>query len=153
MSVIPEPPLQTPLTLFGIDYGTRKIGVSVGQNVTRTAMGIAVIPVRSGEPDWEALDKLVAQWKPGMFVVGMPYNMDGTESEISARVKKFAKTLSERYQKPGEFVDERLSTRAAREISRDNAELIGKRYNERSKVDAMAAQLLLESWFESAATQ
>jgi putative holliday junction resolvase len=134
---------------FGIDYGTRKIGVSVGQTLTRTAMGIAVIAVRSGEPDWPALDQLVQRWKPNAFIVGMPYNMDGTESDMTARAKVFADTLTERYKLPWHGIDERLSTRAAREITRDNAELIGKRYNDRAKVDAMAAQLVLESWFES----
>jgi len=140
--------LQTPaLTLFGIDYGTRKIGVAVGQNITSTAMGIAVIAVRNGEVDWTALDKLVQRWKPGAFVVGMPYNMDGSESEMTVQANKFARKLTERYQRPCHPVDERLSTRAAREITRNNAEMIGKRYDDKTKVDAMAAQLLLESWF------
>ena len=140
--------MQTPaLTLFGIDYGTRKIGVAVGQNITSTAMGIAVIAVRNGEVDWTALDKLVQRWKPGAFVVGMPYNMDGSESEMTVQANKFARKLTERYQRPCHPVDERLSTRAAREITRNNAEMIGKRYDDKTKVDAMAAQLLLESWF------
>jgi putative Holliday junction resolvase len=137
----------TPLTLFGIDYGTRKIGVAVGQNITSTAMGIAVIPVRNGEVDWNELDKLVQRWKPGAFVVGMPYNMDGSESEMTVQASKFARKLTERYQRPSHSVDERLSTRAAREITRNNAEMLGKRYDDKTKVDAMAAQLLLESWF------
>ena len=136
-------------TYFGIDYGTRKIGVAVGQTLTRTAMGIAVIPVKAGEPDWSELDSLVQRWKPHAFVVGMPYNMDGTDSDSSARATHFAQKLSERYQKPWHPIDERLSTRAAREITRDNAELIGKKYNDKTKVDAMAAQLMLESWLGS----
>ena len=137
------------LPLFGIDYGTRKIGVAVGQTVTRTAMGIAVVAVRNGEPDWKEIDSLVQRWKPGAFVVGLPYNMDGTESDMTQKARRFAQTLSARYDRHCHFIDERLSTRAAREISRNNAEMIGKRYNDRSKVDEMAAQLLLESWFET----
>jgi putative Holliday junction resolvase len=136
----------TPLTLFGIDFGTRKIGVAVGQTLTRTATGIAVVAVREREPDWDTLDKLVQQWKPGAFVVGMPFNMDGSDSDMTARARHFAKLLTARYDKPCFEVDERLSTRAARDISRGNAELIGKRYNDKTKVDALAAQLLLESW-------
>lgn len=138
----------THLTLFGIDFGTRKIGVAVGQTLTRTAMGIAVVPVREREPDWDALDKLVQRWKPGAFIVGMPFNMDGSDSDMSARARHFARLLTERYGKPCHEVDERLSTRAAREISRDNAERMGKRYNDKAQVDALAAQLLLESWLE-----
>ena len=133
-------------TYFGIDFGTRKIGVAVGQTLTRTATGIAVIPVREREPDWPALDKLVQQWKPHGFVVGMPFNMDGSDSDMSARARHFAKSLTARYDKPCFEVDERLSTRAARDISRDNAELLGKRYNDKTQVDALVAQLLLESW-------
>ena len=85
---------------FGIDYGTRKIGVAVGQTLTHTAMGIAVVPVRNGEVEWKELDSLVARWKPDAFVVGMPYNMDGTESDMTAAAQKFARRISERYKKP-----------------------------------------------------
>jgi putative Holliday junction resolvase len=137
-----------PLSLLAIDYGTRKLGVATGQTLTRTAMGIALLNVRNNEPDWPALDKLVAQWKPDAFVVGLPLNMDGTESKMSARVKKFMLSLSARYDKPCHAVDERLSTREARDINRQNAQLLGKKINDRAKVDAMAAQLLLESWFD-----
>jgi putative Holliday junction resolvase len=134
------------LTLFGIDFGTRKIGVAVGQTLTCTATGIAVVPVRNREPEWDTLDKLVQQWKPGAFVVGMPFNMDGSDSDMTARARHFARTLTERYGKPCHEIDERLSTRAAREISRENSERSGKRHNDRAPVDALAAQLLLESW-------
>jgi putative holliday junction resolvase len=120
--------LSTPQTYFGIDYGTRKIGVAVGQTLTRTAMGIAIVPVRSNEVEWETLDKLVQQWKPGAFVVGMPFNMDGTENDMTVRVRHFVKLLTERYGKTC------------------HAELIGKRYNDKTKVDALAAQLMLETW-------
>ncbi len=137
------------LTVFALDYGTKKLGVAVGQTLTRTAMGIAVIPVKQGEPDWAQLDALVQRWKPGAFVVGMPYNMDGTESAMSEAARHFELTVSARYDKHCHSIDERLSTREARDITRENAERIGKKYNDRAKVDAMVAQLLLESWFDS----
>ena len=136
-----------PQSLFAIDYGTRKLGIASGQSLTRTAMGIAVLPVKHGEPDWQALDKLVNEWKPQAFVIGMPFNMDGSENSMTARVHAFMLALNTRYDLPCHSLDERLSTREAREISRTNASLLGKRYNERTEVDAMAAQLLLESWF------
>lgn len=143
--------MSTTHTYFGIDYGTRKIGVAVGQTLTRTAMGIAIVPVRANVVEWETLDKLVQQWKPGAFVVGMPFNMDGTENDMTVRAKAFSRLLGERYGKPCFEIDERLSTRAAREISRGNAELIGKRYNDKTQVDALAAQLMLENWLAHSA--
>jgi putative Holliday junction resolvase len=139
----------SPLSLLAIDYGTRKLGIATGQTLTRTAMGIALLPVKANTPDWEELDKLVTKWKPDAFVVGIPLNMDGTESDMSTRARRFMAQLTQRYGKPCHEVDERLSTREARDITRRNAELIGKKINDRAKVDALAAQLLLESWFES----
>lgn len=141
--------MSSTLTVFGLDFGTRKLGVAVGQTLTRTAMGIAVIPVKALEPDWAQLDALVQRWKPGAFVVGMPYNMDGTESAMTEKAQRFARTVSARYDRHCHSIDERLSTREARAITRENAERIGKKYNDRAKVDAMAAQLLLESWFDT----
>lgn len=135
------------LTVLGLDYGTKKLGVAIGQNLTNTAMGIDVIPVRNRQPEWARLDALVQRWKPGAFVVGMPYNMDGTENAMTAAARHFALSLSARYDKPCYHIDERLSTREARDIARQNAERSGKRPNDRAQVDAMVAQLLLESWF------
>jgi putative Holliday junction resolvase len=132
--------------VIGLDYGTKKIGVAVGQNITRTAMGIGLIHVRQQGPEWEILDSLIKRWKPGALVIGMPFNMDGSENDMTHAVSHFIKTLEDRYALPCHTIDERLSTRAAREISRDNAELIGKKYNDKTKVDALAAQLMLESW-------
>lgn len=137
------------LTVFALDYGTKKLGVAVGQTLTRTAMGIAVLPVKNLEPDWAQLDALVQRWKPGHFVVGMPYNMDGSDNAMTEKAQKFAMSVSARYDRHCDTIDERLSTREAREITRENAQRIGKRPDDRAKVDAMAAQLLLEQWFDA----
>lgn len=117
-----------------------------GQTITGTASGIAVIAVKNKTVDWNEFEKLISQWKPNAFVVGMPFNMDGTENDMTKRVKKFAAALTERFKKPVYEVDERLSTREAREISRSNAEKNGKRYDNRNIVDSLAAQLILESF-------
>ena len=140
--------LLSALTLLCFDYGTQKIGVAVGQTVTATASPLPVIKSRNGEPDWPVIEQLVKQWKPGALVVGMPFNMDGTESEMTARAGKFKKQLEEKFDLPSHGIDERLSTREAREISRDNAEASGKKFDEKEAVDSLAAQLILESWLE-----
>lgn len=135
-------------TLLALDYGTRKLGVAAGQTLTCTASGIAVLPVKALEPDWAQLDALVQKWKPDAFVVGLPFNMDGSEGNMTVRVRQFMDKLEQRYGKPVHGVDERLSTREARDITRQNAQRAGKRPNDRALVDALAAQLLLESYFE-----
>lgn len=139
-------------TLFALDYGTQKLGIAVGQTLTRTASGIAVLPVRGLEPDWAQLDALVQRWKPDAFVIGMPYNMDGTDSTMTRRARQFAAKVQARYARPWFAVDERLSTREARDITRQNAVRAGKRPNDRAIVDALAAQLLLEGYLGAKGT-
>lgn len=121
--------------IMGFDYGTRKIGVATGQLITRTATPIAIIQARDGIPNWSDIEKLIKEWKPAQLVVGLPLNMDGSESEMSIRALKFARRLTGRFNLPHQTIDERLSTREAREQS-TTAE----------QIDDIAAKIILESW-------
>ena len=134
-------------TLLAFDYGTQKIGVAVGQTVTATASPLRELKARDGIPDWDQVAKLVTEWKPQAFVVGLPYNMDGSASEMTRRARKFANRLHGRFNRPAYTIDERLSSREAREIGRQGAERRGRRFDPRSPVDSLAAQLILETWF------
>ena len=78
---------------MGFDYGTRQIGVAVGQSLTCRAEPIAVLRARDGVPDWTQIERLIAEWKPDTLVVGLPLNMDGTPSEMSGRAEKFGRRL------------------------------------------------------------
>jgi putative Holliday junction resolvase len=123
---------------MGFDFGLSRIGLAVGQSITGTASPVVVVNARDGKPDWNAVDAIVREWQPGLFVVGLPLNMDGTESDMSVRAEKFARRLAGRYNIPAKTSDERLTSREAREMSDDDA-----------PVDAIAAQLILESYFRS----
>lgn len=123
---------------MGFDFGTARIGVAVGHSLAGTATALTTLGARDGSPDWEAISKLVTEWQPARFVVGLPLNMDGTESEMSARARKFARRLHGRFHIPCETMDERLSSHEARELAEPN-----------ESVDAVAARLILESWFRS----
>lgn len=134
-----------PETILAFDYGTLNIGVAVGQTLTRTANELPSLKAKDGIPDWEAVTKLLAEWKPHLLVVGLPLNMDGTESELATRARKFANRLHGRFGLPVEMVDERLSTFSAK----GEAMQRGHRGNYASKpVDSIAARLILEGWFE-----
>lgn len=124
------------------------MGMAVGQTITSTASPLPVIRAKQGEPDWDQLDEVVRQWKPAAIIVGMPYNMDGTENDMTEKAETFREKLQEKYQLPCHGMDERLSTREARNISRENAQVARKKFDERGDVDSLAAQLILESWFE-----
>ena len=133
---------------LGFDYGMKRIGVAVGQNLTGSATSLGVVAVREGQPDWAALDKLVAEWRPAALVVGLPYNMDLSEQEMTGKARHFARQLSERFPLPVHTVDERLSSReaeAALKLQRQQ----GRRRIRREDIDGAAARVILESWLNS----
>jgi putative Holliday junction resolvase len=129
---------------MGFDYGTRQIGVAVGQSLTCRADPGAVLRARDGGPDWSQIERLISEWKPDTLVVGLPLNMDGTPSEMSARAEKFARRLHGRFNLPVDCIDERLSTFEAKQSLRDSRRTPAS-YRD-NPVDSLAAALLLETW-------
>ncbi len=130
-------------TLLGFDFGTGNIGVAVGQVITRTATALQPLRARDGIPDWEQIALLIDEWQPDAVVVGIPFNMDGSESEMSKRARKFGKRIHGRFNLPFFEADERLSSFEAK----DWAGKLGHHGHYKSKpVDGMAAQIILESW-------
>lgn len=130
-------------TLLGFDYGPRKIGVAVGQQVTATAAPLTTLRCRDDGPDWPRIEALMREWRPDAAVVGLPFNMDDTETVIAPLARRFARQIAGRFGLPVYLVDERLTTREARHI-------LGPKATSRAVVDAMAAKLLLETWLSEA---
>ena len=73
-----------PKTYVGFDFGTKKIGVAVGSDMTRSSRALATVQVIRGGPDWAALDHLMDEWRPDAAVVGLPVTDDRTPSAMSA---------------------------------------------------------------------
>ena len=134
------------LSAMAFDYGTQKIGVAFGQSLAGSAQAIAVLKANSGVPDWDAVAQLVLEWQPQIFVVGLPYNMDGTESELLPRAIKFGNRLNGRFNLPCYGIDERLSTREAREHM-DAQGIKSAHAKKRAAIDDIAARIILENWF------
>ncbi|GAB3372237.1 RuvX/YqgF family protein [Azotobacter armeniacus] len=129
--------------LLGFDYGTRQIGVAVGQAITGQARELCVLKAQNGVPDWTQVEKLIEEWQPDAIVVGLPLNMDGTPSEMSERAERFARRLHGRLNLPVHTHDERLTTFEAKGHRLAQGQRDG--YRQRP-VDALAAALLLEGW-------
>ena len=132
-------------TFMSFDYGKKRMGIAMGQRITQSANGIGCISAVDGKPNWEQLDKLVAEWKPDAFVVGLPLNMDGSESDMSKRANKFSKRLHGRFGKPSFTIDERLTTFEAKQTAKSMGH---KGHYKSDPVDELAAQLILQSWLE-----
>ncbi|WP_369927325.1 Holliday junction resolvase RuvX [Xanthomonas sp. NCPPB 2632] len=132
--------------LFGFDVGTKIVGVAVGNRLTGTARGIAALPVRDGDPDWQALDTLRREWLPEALIVGLPLDNDGKEQPMTRKARRFAERVGQRYDLPVIFADERMSSQeAARRFAAGRAAGTRKRSDVRS-IDAEAAAVILETY-------
>ena len=115
----------------------------MGNTVLGTTQPLAILAAREGVPDWGAVTALIEEWQPDSLVVGDPLNMDGSESELSRRARKFAKRLHGRFGLPVELADERLSSFEAKQAGRER----GHKGDYKSRpVDSEAAEIILRSW-------
>lgn len=130
-------------TLLGFDYGTRRIGVAVGQGITRTATALCTVPSSSGTPDWERLAALVAQWQPEALVVGLPFHADGSDSALTRAARRFARQLEARFALPVHTMDERLSSQTATALQRRA------KPGATAGTDAIAARIILQDWLDT----
>ena len=126
------PPALNEDVVLGFDFGTRRVGVSVGNGVTRQARPLAVI-ADEGDVRWRRIGELVAAWQPARLVVGIARHPDGTPHELTARCERFARQLEGRYRLPVARVDERYSSA----VTADGA-------------DDEAAAVILQQWFDEA---
>lgn len=131
-----------PIALLAFDFGTKKMGAAYGQSISQSASPLAPLPVKNQQINWDAIAQLIGEWQPDLLLVGLPLNMDGSESPMSARCRRFARQLEGRFHLPTQLIDERLSSRAARERLGKPA-LSGRD----ARVDSMAAVIMIESWF------
>lgn len=133
-------------TVIGFDFGSKYIGVAVGQTSPSLAQPLTSLTVKNGEFPWREIEQLLEIWSPDALVVGIPLNMDGSEQSITYKARDFLLELKERFQLPVFPVDERLTTVEAR--SRLFA-VGGYKALKKKSIDSIAAQLIVEMWLEN----
>ena len=131
-------------TLIGFDFGEKRLGVAVGETATRLAHPVAAIAEEATEARFAAIGRLVAEWRPAGFVVGMPRHADGGEHEVARLAGKFARRLNARFGLPVAFVDETLTSVEAQSRLRE----AGARARTKGDVDAHAAALILQCYLD-----
>jgi len=133
-------------TMLGFDYGARRIGVAVGNALTRSARALEVVGNGVQGPDWQRLDALLREWRPQALLVGLPLMMDGSEQANSRSARAFATALTARYAIEAQLVDERLSSHeAARRFAERRARGESRRKHAQD-LDAVAAEIIIETW-------
>ncbi len=137
--------LQSPRVVLGFDFGRTRIGVAGGVALTGAARPLRVLPTRRQRPDWDAIDRLIAEWRPDLLVVGVPRHADGGANAMTTAALRFSRQLHGRFCLPVATIDERLSSWEAEQRSFEPA--ADRRRGNSAALDDRAAAIILESWF------
>lgn len=134
--------------VLGFDFGKRRIGVAVGQ--ARTGTASALDTIQNGErPDWAAITRLVEEWRPALFVVGLPLSEDGEDTPMAQQARSFGGQLSKRFDVEVDYFDERLTSKDAAGRFAELRAAGGARRKHAARIDAAAAKIILENWLQS----
>jgi putative Holliday junction resolvase len=123
-------------TILAFDFGEKRIGVAVGNTVTKTAEALKIIQEKNQDLRFKAIEKLIAEWQPQLLVVGLPIHPDGAEHEMTLKAKRFGNQLHGRFQKEVVWVDERYTSVSVQDGN-----------------DALAAQLILQQYLDQASSE
>jgi putative Holliday junction resolvase len=118
-------------TILAFDFGERRIGVAVGNTITKTSEPLKIIQEKNQKDKFEAIEQLIQEWQPHILVVGLPKHPDGAEHEMTQKAKRFGNQLNGRFKKEVVWVDERYTS-----VSVDGGN------------DALAAQLILQQYLD-----
>ena len=131
--------------VIGFDFRQKRIGVAVGNNISKTAQALITIDSSSNNQKFEAIQKIIEEWQPISIVVGVPFNVDGSEHAVTNLSRKFAKQLEQKYSLPTHLIDERYTSIEA------NHEIKDKKIDLRKKkllIDQIAAKIILQSYLD-----
>ena len=129
------------MQILAFDFGTKYIGVAVGQTITQTSSPLTVLNVKQeGKELWNTIHELIAEWKPDQLLVGQPLNMDGSPSDMMKKVETFFQKLRKTTTIPCELVDERLTSFEAKQLMDSSSKHI--------RIDDLAAKIFLDNWIE-----
>ena len=136
---------------MGFDFGTKRIGIAIAQEVTGTANPLTTVSAVKNKPDWDSISKIIKEWQPDLLVVGLPLHMDGTEQPMTQAARRFSNQLNGRYQIPIALMDERLSSNEAESIINEQSGSASL-FPDKAQIDMISAQLILQSWMSSQQT-
>ncbi len=140
---MPERP--SPETIVAFDFGLRRIGVAVGQDITGSASPLGVVNNGEKGPDFERIATLVKEWRPNRLIVGLPLHIDGSPGDLEPSIREFVAAL-ERFELPIDRVDERHTSQEA-EQALINARQAGSRGRiKKEHIDAAAAVFIAERY-------
>jgi len=142
---MPEALVAASGTLLAFDFGIRHVGVAVGESKVGLAHPLTEISGEVSGPRFAAIGRIIEEWKPQHLVVGLPLAADGTEHDLTRRARRFARQLEGRFGLPVSLVDERYTSVQAESSLRESRT---RRASRGARIDAAAAQLILQQYFD-----
>jgi len=129
--------------VLGFDYGEQRIGIATGQAITRSANPVTTLNSINSKPDWAEIEKLIKQWQPDALIVGLPFFLDGSRSDMTKRAEKFSRQLEGRFNLPVFTHNEALSSFEAEQFLQGK-----KKQHNKQDIDKIAAAIIVQSWLE-----
>ena len=129
-------PIKKPMTILAFDYGTRRVGVAVGNTETRASHALKTVTATNADVLFREIDSLLKEWLPNQLVVGLPTHPDGAEHEMTQKARRFGNQLQGRFNLPVAWVDERYTS----VVLEGDPEM-------HDNLDAHSAALILEQYF------
>lgn len=133
-------------SVIGFDFGLKRIGLATGQTITGTASPLATLTAVNQAPDWSSIAGHIRQWRPDALVVGIPYLLDGSETDITRAARNFSKELERRFQLPVYTIDESLTSFEAEQHLKQDMKIA--KHN-KGEIDKMAAAIIVQNWLDS----
>lgn len=133
-------------TVLGFDFGLKRIGVASGEHMLGIAHPLTTLNAESNDDRFNLIADLIKEWNPTTLVIGLPLNLEGKENEVTLLSKKFARRMDGRFNLPIIMIDERFSSA---EASQSLSESGIKGRKQKPMLDQMAAQVILQSYFDT----
>ncbi|MDM1544527.1 Holliday junction resolvase RuvX [Ignatzschineria indica] len=133
---------EAPSIVLGFDFGTQNLGIAVGNCLTQTAQPLTILKVTHNQPRWEEVEKLLKEWQPNAFIVGMPYTKDGTVTEHLKIIQKFINRLHGRFGLPVFIVNEAYSSQESERYLKPSQR------HKKGQLDAISAAIIVERWLQ-----
>ncbi len=129
--------------VLGFDFGEKRIGVASGQSITCDSNPVITLTSKNNKPDWATIEQLISEWRPDALIVGLPFHLDGSKSEMTERAEKFSRQLEGRFHIPVYTHNEALSSFEAEQFLQDK-----KKQHNKQDIDKIAAAIIVQNWLE-----
>jgi len=129
--------------VLGFDFGDKRIGIASGQTISCNASPLTTLSAINNKPDWASIEKIISEWQPDALIVGLPFYLDGSKSDMTARAEKFSRQLEGRFHLPIYTHNEALSSFEAEQFLSAK-----KNQHNKSDIDKIAAAIIVQSWLE-----